>query len=40
MMTLNDAYLRDGLLPWSEQLARIHRLADAALNVDHATSAP
>lgn len=30
-----DAYLRDGLLPWNEQLLEIHRIVDASLNIRH-----
>lgn len=30
-----DAYLRDGLKPWSEQLRATHALIDAALGVQH-----
>ena len=30
-----DAFVRDGLAPWSLQFKQVHRLVDAALNVDH-----
>ena len=30
-----DAYLRDALLPWNEQLLEIHRLVDVALDINH-----
>ncbi len=30
-----DAYLRDGLLPWNQQLLEIHRLVDASLEITH-----
>ncbi len=30
-----DAYLRDGLLPWNQQLLKIHQLVDAALAISH-----
>jgi hypothetical protein len=30
-----DAYIRDGVKPWSLQLERVHELVDNALNIDH-----
>ena len=30
-----DAYLRDGLLPWNQQLLDIHQLVDNALAITH-----
>ena len=30
-----DAYVRDGLRPWSRELDRVHRLVDDALGIDH-----
>jgi len=30
-----DAYLRDGLVPWDIQLAKVHQLLDAALQIKH-----
>jgi hypothetical protein len=30
-----DAYIRDGVRPWSEQLERVHARIDAILNIDH-----
>jgi hypothetical protein len=32
-----DAFVRDGLAPWSEQFDKVHQLVDAALGVSHAT---
>lgn len=31
-----DAYLRDGLVPWSDQLEKVHGFVDRALGIDHA----
>lgn len=31
-----DAYVRDGLGPWSSQFDRVHRLVDQALGISHA----
>lgn len=31
-----DFYLRDGLVPWSDQLNETHNLVDRALSIDHA----
>jgi hypothetical protein len=31
-----DAYLRDGLVPWSEQFDKVHRLLDQRLGIDPA----
>ncbi|GJL91346.1 DUF6090 family protein [Hyphococcus sp.] len=33
----NDAYLRDGLAPWSDQFDEVHNLVDQALGVVHPT---
>lgn len=30
-----DAYVRDGLRPWSQQMDRVHKLVDNALGIDH-----
>ena len=30
-----DAYIRDGLRPWSDQLGRVHEQADALLGITH-----
>ncbi len=30
-----DAYIRDGLAPWSAQFDRVHQLVDDALGLDH-----
>lgn len=30
-----DAYVRDGLSPWSEQFAKVHILVDQALGLEH-----
>jgi len=30
-----DAYVRDGVKPWSQQLDRVHALVDSALSLDH-----
>lgn len=30
-----DAYLRDGLLPWSDQLDKVHHMVDDALRLAH-----
>ena len=32
-----DAYIRDGLGPWSSQFDRVHQLVDQALGMDHET---
>ena len=34
-----DAYVRDGLQPWSDQLSRLHDRIDRILGVDHAGKA-
>ena len=34
-----DAYVRDGLRPWSDQLTQIHRRIDLILDIDHASEA-
>lgn len=31
-----DAYVRDGLRPWSDQFDKVHAMVDAALGVNHA----
>lgn len=31
-----DAYVRDGLAPWDDQLNRVHKLVDSTLGQDHA----
>jgi len=30
-----DAYIRDGLAPWSLQIDKVHRLADDSLGIQH-----
>ena len=30
-----DAYIRDGVKPWSLQSNRVHELVDDALGIDH-----
>ena len=30
-----DAYVRDGVKPWSLQFDRVHKLVDSALGIDH-----
>ena len=30
-----DAYLRDGLLPWTEQFQKVHEIVDQILGVSH-----
>ena len=30
-----DAYIRDGLAPWSSQFDRVHQLVDDALGISH-----
>ena len=30
-----DAYVRDGVKPWSLQFARVHELVDGTLGIDH-----
>ena len=30
-----DAYVRDGVKPWSLQFDRVHKLVDRALGIDH-----
>ena len=30
-----DAYVRDGLQPWSDQLSRLHEQIDRILGIDH-----
>ena len=34
-----DAYIRDGLAPWSAQFDRVHQLVDGALSIDHGAGA-
>jgi len=34
-----DAYIRDGLQPWSDQLSRLHDRIDRILGIDHERSA-
>jgi hypothetical protein len=33
-----DAYIRDGLKPWSSQFDKVHALVDAALGIEHPVS--
>ena len=30
-----DAYIRDGMKPWSSQFDKVHDLVDSALEIDH-----
>jgi len=30
-----DAYIRDGVRPWSRQFDRVHELVDSALGIGH-----
>jgi len=33
-----DAYLRDGLIPWFEQIEDVHRILDLRLGIDHSAN--
>ena len=30
-----DAYIRDGVMPWSSQFDKVHKLVDSALGISH-----